>query len=236
MTASAIVVPLDGSEFARRAQRVALPLAERFGCPVVEVTAERDPAGAITAAATETTGRVVCMSTHGRGRARRAVLGSVAEQVMTAATEAVLLVGKHCADDWLDTGRGVVVGADGSPAGALAAAAACTWAAALGLDVWLVHAVHPLDGDATKHAARVLDPLAEQVRAAGLRAHPVVTRGSFAAGAFVDAAEEVPATLLVTGTEARTGVRRAVLGSFTMGTVGLAACPVLAVPPGPSVP
>ena len=79
----------------------------------------------------------------------------------------------------------------------------------------------------------MLVPLVEQVRAAGLRAHPVVARGTHAAGAFVDAAEEVPATLLVTGTEARTGVRRAALGSFTMGAVAHAPCPVLAVPPGP---
>jgi nucleotide-binding universal stress UspA family protein len=231
VTASAIVVPLDGSEFAQRARRVAAPLAERFGCGVVEVTAEHEPALTICATAAESAGRVVCMSTHGRGRARRAVLGSVAEAVMAATVEPVLLVGRHCADDWLDVGRGVVVGVDGSSAGAPATAAACSWAAALALDVWLVHVVHPFDNDAAAHAHRVLDPLAEQVRAAGLRAHPAVARGTHAAGAFVDAAEEVPATLLVTGTEARAGVRRAVLGSFTMGTVAHAECPVLAVPP-----
>ena len=98
-----------------------------------------------------------------------------------------------------------------------------------------MHVVHPFDNDAAAHAHRVLEPLAEQVRTAGLRAHPVVVRGTHAAGAFVDAAEEVPATLLVTGTESRAGVRRAVLGSFTMGAVAHAACPVLAVPPGPAV-
>ncbi len=150
---------------------------------------------------------------------------------MAATTDPVLLVGRHCAADWLDTGAGVVVGADGSPAGSLAVTAAISWAAALGQDIWLTHVVHPFDNDAAAHAQRVLDPLAEQVRAAGLRAHPVVVRGTHAAGAFVDAAEEVPATLLVTGTEARTGVRRAALGSFTMGAVAHAPCPVLAVPP-----
>jgi nucleotide-binding universal stress UspA family protein len=228
---SAIVVPLDGSDFAARARQVAAPLADRFACPVVEVTAEHEPAVAICATAAEAAGRVVCMSTHGRGRARRAMLGSVAERVMATTADPVLLVGRHCADDWLDAGAGIVVGADGSPAGAAAAAAACSWAAALDLDVWLVHVVHPLDNDAAAHAHRVLEPLAEQVRGAGAQAHPVVARGSHAAGAFVDAAEEVPATLLVTGTEARTGVRRVALGSFTMGTVAHAACPVLAVPP-----
>lgn len=259
---SAVVVPLDGSELAECAIRVAVPLGERLGSTVVLMTTDRgddrrdserylaglvasrsagafetvvvhdrDPAAAIASVTQQTPGRIVCMTTHGRGRARRALLGSVAESVLAASLDPVILVGRRCESAWLEEGSGIVVGVDGSPAAALATAAACRWAALLGLDVWLVFAIHPLDVEGAGHSARVLEPLADQVRANGLRVHPVVVRGSFTAGAFVDVAEDVPATMVVTATSARSGASRAVLGSFTMGTVGMSKCPVLGVPP-----
>jgi nucleotide-binding universal stress UspA family protein len=255
-----VIVPLDGSEFAERALCVADPLADRLGMGIrllttawdgehlepehylervaanrtgaveVEVIHDRGAADAITLAAGTEPGGVVCMTTHGRGRVRWALLGSVAETVLGATTHPTILVGRRCRADWLDHGEGIVVAVDGSHASVASVPTACEWAAALDLDVWLVMVLHPLDVAAAEHAPRVLEPLAEQVRARGLTAHPLVARGTFAAGAFVDAAESVPAAMVVTATEARTGIDRAVLGSFTMATVGLVQCPVLTVP------
>src|SRR6188474_2412668 len=105
------VVPLDGSKFAERALPVANALATRLGGDVVAVTTpwERDPAaadrylaevaartnlsdsvlvrdreaaGAIEYAAHDGPDRTVCMTSHGRGGLRWAMLGSVAEEVL----------------------------------------------------------------------------------------------------------------------------------------------------------
>ena len=107
MNAKTFVVPLDGSEFAERALPVADKLAERIGGnlllvsaqyygPVeprayldeqavlrrspVEVIATKDAYAAeiISETVEGTDDRVVCMTTHGRGRLRWAALGQLA--------------------------------------------------------------------------------------------------------------------------------------------------------------
>ncbi|HTK15162.1 MAG TPA: universal stress protein, partial [Acidimicrobiia bacterium] len=57
--------------------------------------------------------RIVCMTSHGRGRVRWAVLGSVAEQVVHETRRPIVLVGRHCRDDWLDDARYMLVCVDG---------------------------------------------------------------------------------------------------------------------------
>jgi nucleotide-binding universal stress UspA family protein len=60
------------------------------------VIGDRPAASAIQLVATESAGRIVCMTTHGRGRIRWALLGSVAEEVVRESSDPVLLLGRHC--------------------------------------------------------------------------------------------------------------------------------------------
>ena len=60
------------------------------------VIQDRTAVEAIQITADDAPGRVVCMTSHGRGRLRWAFLGSVAEQVMSESHDPVVLLGRQC--------------------------------------------------------------------------------------------------------------------------------------------
>jgi nucleotide-binding universal stress UspA family protein len=188
------------------------------------VVHDRTPEEAIHVAAEDGPGRVVCMTTHGRGRFRWAVLGSVAERVIHDMRDAALLIGRHCVAEW-PTGRGrVLIAVDGSTASPAVLAPAIEWAKALELDVVVAAAVHPLDRE---FPDAVLDAIGQHIEGQGLRVHRELLRSSYPAGVLADVADEHGADLIAMSSHARTGAARLALGSVTMGVVGLAHCPVL---------
>ena len=111
------------------------------------VIADRPAASAIQLVARESPGRIVCMTTHGRGRIRWALLGSVAEEVVRESSDPVMLLGRHCRTDWPNNFRKMVVCVDGASAAPAVEPDAVEWAKALGLDVHVVTVIHPLDAD-----------------------------------------------------------------------------------------
>lgn len=259
--ARTIVVPLDGSTFAERALPLASQLAGPLGVGLLLVSArwdpdpdtvrdyldriatwsgvepvdtlitdDRRPADAIVNAAASGPDRVVCMSTHGRGRFRWAVVGSVAEEVLRTQRDPILLVGHSCLLD-LPAGRRMVVCVDGSPASEHVVPIAREWALALGLDVVLAFASHPLDVEDAEHPAAVLEAPASRLREGGVTVDTELLRSGYPAGALADLAADIDASLVAMTTHARSGVPRAVLGSVTTAVVNMAPCPVLAVPP-----
>ncbi len=261
MIPKTIVVPLDGSELAERAVPVATPLAHHLGADVVltsatygdtrarssyldhvavlsgddgierVVIADTEAVDAIEQTVGARPGAMVCMTTHGRGRLRWAVTGSVAEDVIRASTEPILLVGPRGEPSWSRPARRVVACVDGTEAGRAATRQACAWAHALDLQVHLVFATHPLDVESTEHPETIFEPFAEIVRAEGLAVHAEqLFRSSFLGGALADFAEEPPATLIVMAAHRHTGLARAVLGSTIMAVLNVASCPVLVVP------
>jgi nucleotide-binding universal stress UspA family protein len=196
------------------------------------VVPDRGAADAIDDVADAVPGRMVCMTTHGRGRFRWAMAGSVAEAVVRSATKPLLLIGPRTLRTWTGDPGQVVVGVDGSSASRKAAVAACEWAKALGSELTLTYVARPLDiGDAL-HPDEFVTPLEQLVRDQGIPLHTRIERGSYVAGALLDVAEEPPATMLVMAAHSRTGVARLVLGSVTMGVLNGSACPVLVTPPG----
>ena len=250
-----IVVPLDGSDFAEKAVRVATAILRPRGGSLVLMTTrwdgdvvasrkyldevagsipdievarivvlDRPAAEAIDVMATDDSGRTVCMTTHGRGRLRWAVLGSVAEEVVRTTRQPVLLVGRHCASDWLTESRRLLVCVDGDSATPPVLSPALEWAKALDLDVVVATAIHPLDRSAPDE---VLAAIAARVESEGLRVYGDVVRSSYPAGALADLAEEHHISLIAMSSHARSGAARLALGSVTTGVVGLAPCPVL---------
>lgn len=159
-----IVVPLDGSSYAERAIEPAAQLAVRFGLTIgaVQVAPERPKAeadyltrvtaerglewsevieaqdvaeGIIGVAAAQRA--LVCMATHGHGRAK-ALIGSVAERVVARTTDPIVLVGRT-----VDTTRRhrlerIVVALDGSDESESVCEPAIGWAGRFGLRVELV--------------------------------------------------------------------------------------------------
>src|SRR5437016_1443673 len=143
MLARTFVVPLDGSAFAERAVPVACALAERVDgrllllsapykgvlqpgeylaevakrCAVpVDTRADTTflPADAITNVVAESDDRMVVMTSHGRGGLRWSIVGSTAEEVIRRSDRPLVLVGRHCRDDFLVAGEHLLAAVDGT--------------------------------------------------------------------------------------------------------------------------
>jgi nucleotide-binding universal stress UspA family protein len=249
------VVPLDGSTFAERALPVAAGLAEQMDGQVLVTTTGwdgkfgdperylRDLAGAypgletllvrldgaaeaIEYAAHAGTDRTVCMTSHGRGGLRWAMLGSVAEDVIRRMNDPVVVVGQHCATARA-RGKDLVVCFDEGPASSVLVDLACTWAKYLDLRVDLAFVAHPLDIETAERPEPLFEDAIRAVESEGLVADATVLSASYRAGAIADHAVARNAAMVAVATHGRTGVARVGLGSVAMGVVGAAPCPVL---------
>jgi nucleotide-binding universal stress UspA family protein len=262
-----VLVPLDGSPAAERALGPALELVTRTGVPLrllrrvfsdeAEEAAEylaglADRYAGVTDAETQIVdrdsipdaimeglepGTLVCMSSHGRGGAARAVVGSVTEALLRTLDRPTLVVGPHVTEDPLLTGR-IVACIDGSPESERTLEPARRWAAALGLPLWLVEVGEPgipaewiTKGDAVEagHVASLARRLGHVEGWDVLHdKHPARALTEMAA-----AGHARPTALLVMATHGRTGWDRLRLGSVTTATVHGATRPVLVVPAAP---
>jgi nucleotide-binding universal stress UspA family protein len=220
----------DADEAARYLDAVA---AFAVDAPVgVCVVPDLAPGDAINRVADDGPDRMVCMTTHGRGRFRWAAVGSVAEEVIRSATRPLLLVGPRVVLPSPDRGDQVVLCTDGSAAAQPTVSPACEWARALDCGLTLTYVAHPLDVEDARHPDEFVAPLAQPLRAEGVPFQTRLVRGYYPAGALLDVISDPPATLAVMAAHGRTGLARVTLGSVTMGVVNSAPCPVLVVPPG----
>jgi len=194
------------------------------------VSSEPAAATAIRAIVDERPDAMVCMTTHGRGRLRWAVLGSVTETVIREASEPMILVGPRGEPTWSRPGQRIVACVDGSKSDADAVSVACDWAKALDLEVVLAFVSHPLDVEAATHPDELLGAWADHARAEGVSVHAELIRSSYVAGALIDFSEDVEATMLVMAAHRHGALSRIVLGSVTMGVLNGATCPVLVIP------
>jgi nucleotide-binding universal stress UspA family protein len=250
------VVPLDGSPFAERAVAVASALAERMGGRVLLLSAPHHgplapneylaevaarhavvpvdtisnvahfPADAIATVVRESDDRIVCMTSHGRGGLRWSVLGSTAEEVVRRTDRPVLLVGRHCRDDFLARGTHMLAAIDTAANAVHLAPIARQWAQQLGLQLDAAVVVHPLDVESTERPAPLLDPIVEEFGGAG-NVRATMLSSTYVAGALADYAGDLPAALVAMNTAGRTGLARVAVGSVTMGVMHLSNCPVL---------
>ena len=91
---------------------------------------------------------------------------------------------------------------DGSTATPAVAPTAVEWATALGLDVHVAMAIHPLDTASPDH---VLKAIASGIEAEGLCVSTDIIRSSYPAGALADLAETLDVGLVAMSSHARTG-------------------------------
>jgi nucleotide-binding universal stress UspA family protein len=212
------------------------------GLDATSVVREGDPAAEIVAEVGRAGADLVVMATHGRSGLARALLGSVADGVVTRAPVPVVLLrpGGHRM-----TGvRRLVVPLDGSPGGALALGVALGLARPTGAALVLVEVAVPLlsymatsgfeaipyldpswDDEARAGARGYVDRIAARLRRAGVGAEARVvdaavgTPSQAIARALAETAAAVDADLVVMSTHALTGPVRTVLGSVADGVV-----------------
>jgi nucleotide-binding universal stress UspA family protein len=186
---------------------------------------------------------LIVMGTHARSGVARTFLGSTTEGVLRLSRIPVLTVRTvdHVAAAPFAQ---LIVAVDDSEPSDAAAAVAARLARGAGASVTAVYAVDTLH--LYENAANYgfdPDPLAHDMREAGRTilqtalAHaglpaqtPVAVVDGEPAAAIVDAAKDRGATMIVTGTHGRRGVRRFLLGSVAEHLVRTSEIPVLVVP------
>jgi len=261
---SSIVVPIDGSDLSKTALPVGEQLARAlgstltlltsgWGSTVEELQAELSaeaaklevetatsvvpdtfPATAISHAVAGTDDAVV-MATHGRSGIGKALLGSVAEDLLKVTERPVLLLGPSANPLPSITGGVMVVSTDGSATSAAILPRAARWAKALDLSVRVV-SVTKADGtpfgqlDHAELTTR-MEAAADVFRAEGIEVDVETLTGSDAASALVEFAKHLPAAMMAMSTHARTGWDRTALGSVAMKVVHDSPCPVLVQKP-----
>ncbi|MEP6624654.1 MAG: universal stress protein [Acidimicrobiia bacterium] len=209
------------------------------GPPVeTHVSLDERPELAIAALAKSQECSLICMATHGRNTLAEAFMGSTAEAVTRTTDDPILLVGPHAAYvPSRGEARNLVVAVDG----AVTAEAIVPFAAAFArhhrLHLWTVQSVapapYPFVADAgvpsKPHEGAGIDA------AVAILAHDEMTADSKLltaidpADAIVEFACDLPASMVVMGSHARSGLSRIALGNTAMRVAHSAPCPVLVV-------
>ncbi|HEY6531717.1 MAG TPA: universal stress protein, partial [Acidimicrobiales bacterium] len=180
---------------------------------------------------------VVVMATHGRSGIGKALLGSVAEDVIKATDRPVMLVGPSAGSGPDLSGGTMVLPTDGSATAASVVDRAAEWASALGMSVHVIAVCTPKGttaghNDATDaEVTAAVAAAADRLRATGLVVQEETLVGRDPARSIVDLARELPAALIAMSTHARVGLARTALGSTAIKVVHDAPCPVLVQKP-----
>jgi nucleotide-binding universal stress UspA family protein len=244
-----VIVPLDGSEHADRALRPAIEVARRLGASVAllraihpddtdvaetelaERIAEHEPpdpetiidtmngpVGAIADAVADHPNSLVCMTTHGRSGLTRVLLGSVAEETLREVDVPFLLVGPAYVPG-TGLGSSVIVPVDGSHRSEAVLPIAATWAAELGVSLWIVTVVDPAEAERMQAKGSDLQEnsyvhrLASNMPAAKFQTNWEVLHSADPADAITAFVEARSGGLIVMATHGRSGLARVALGS-----------------------
>jgi nucleotide-binding universal stress UspA family protein len=200
---------------------------------------EGDWPAEVIANAGEEPGSLVCLTSHGGTGVRRALLGSVAEDVLRLLGQPALVIGPEVRSPTTFEGR-VLLPTDGSPAAKAGYPVAQRWCRELGLEPWFLAVVDPATvpvgiiaedppSDTVEWAH--VEGLAQRWSDEGLTAGWDVVAERKPAEVIVDRAGSMPAALVAMATHGRTGLARMALGSVAAHVVRHAPCPVLLTRP-----
>ena len=196
------------------------------------------------AAANSTT--LIAMTTHGRSGINRWLLGSIADKVLHAASNPLLLVRATAESKKTDTPplKRIMVPLDGSPLAEMVLPHAAELARKMGLEIVLTRVfgvptpvfaedygpyVEELWEQVEKEAQEYLDEKARQLQAQGLTNVSALSVAGFAAEKIIEMARQRSDTLIAMSTHGRSGVNRWVMGSVTDRVVRHSGDPVLII-------
>jgi nucleotide-binding universal stress UspA family protein len=204
------------------------------------VTLRAEPAAVIADAAVKQDPSIVCMSTHGRGGFARALLGSVAEDVVRRTAGPVLLMGPHTDPDLSPVAGQLMVCLDGSDHAERILPLATAWAQQFAMELYLVQVLDP-DTARQLRVAKVPDDdvyedaylarVARRLRDNGVPVDWEVLHDTRPAAAIVDQARHHEASLIALSTHGRVGLRRLAIGSVAAKIVHDSPSPTLALRP-----
>lgn len=225
------------------------PVAGSFPDPsAVDCSVEiGKPAEVIVDKALAQAGALVAMATHGRSGLRRWLLGSVAEKVLRATNNHLLLVRPASRNGASGLARlvKVLVALDGSPLAERVLPPVAVLSRKMDMEVVLLQAytlpqvayvaddyapnMDQIAQQTREEAKSYLEEKVEQLQAEGLRRVSYVLLDGDAAGEIIDIARRTPDNLVAMCTHGRSGIGRWVLGSVTERVVRHSGDPVLVV-------
>lgn len=213
---------------------------------------EGDVAASISDHAAELEASLLVLCTHGRGRPRDWIVGSIAQQVVRKAETPVLLIRPSITESWAFPPQCVITALDGTPEAERVLPVASAFASAFDVPHELLIAVPTLGtltGDRIA-AARLVPSataasldieaeaagayargLAEQLSASGVQTRAHVARGDIA-GSVLDLADAEGPAVIAMATHARSGLDGFWSVSVGQRVVGRARCPLLLVRAG----
>jgi nucleotide-binding universal stress UspA family protein len=196
---------------------------EKMGIRASLVVRPGHPSHEILAFAREWGADLIAMTTHGRTGLRRALMGSVTEEVLRQG-EFPLLISRPSSrrGDW----KRFLVALDGSRAAEEILDEALPLARRLGSTVYLLSVVEPEKGETEESTRAYLEGACAKAEAERVRAMPVLRRGR-PGGEIVKAAREADAGLICLTSHGRTGLARLLTGSVAETVLRHAPCPVL---------
>ena len=187
--------------------------------------------------ATEWEADLIVVGTHGRKGVSLLLQGSVAEGIVRIATKPVLVVPDPATEALAQTDRvttNMIVAVDGTETSEPALQEAIGIAGELGLNLRVVYAATPENGDnGDDKAAAILDAALSKAREAGIEAVAGKLESNRQASAIADAvaadAAAWPAHLIVLATHGRQGLDRLRMGSVAEAIFRVSPAPVLLV-------
>lgn len=232
------------------------PLAGSFPDPsAVDCSAVvGNPAEAIVERGSAESGTLIAMATHGRSGLRRWLLGSVAEKVLRATNNHLLLVrpaGQPKAGGVARLEKALVA-LDGSPLAERVVPPVVILSKKMDMEVILLRAyavlqtayiadeytlnVEQLRQHVREDANSYLETRVEQLQSEGLKKVSALLLEGDPAAEIIDMARRTPESLVVMCTHGRSGIGRWVLGSVTERVVRHSGEPVLVVRASASAP
>lgn len=207
------------------------------------VVEEGVPADVITRRGERDPGMVIAMTTHGRSGVHRWLLGSVAEKVLRATANPLLLIraDEQSRSESEASLRTIVVPLDGSELAESVLPTVAELAKKMNLAIVLLraynisatafmygHGYHAFDLQRVKTNAReYLERKAVELRDSGIEAVSCVAREGLSADSVIKIASETVEPLIVMCSHGRSGVTRWTLGSVTETVVRHVSNPVL---------
>jgi nucleotide-binding universal stress UspA family protein len=188
---------------------------------------------------------LMVLSTHGRTGLGRFIYGSVADRVLRLAKTPVMVIPAGSEQPWpSDRAPHVLLPLDFSELANEAVGPAVELAKSLGARMTLLHVVPPpsyayaegyayvidLPEQQLEEGSRMLDDLAERLRADGLEVQTEALIG-YPSAQVAESAAEKHADLIVMATHGRGGLARLGLGSVATGTVQRSTVPVVLLKP-----
>jgi len=222
-------------------------VARSFQGENVSCTVEKGvAAGAIIGKAGADKGTLITMATHGRSGLKRWLLGSIAEKVLRAANNPLLLIRANgkASTDRKATLDSVTVPLDGSELAESILPQVVGLSKAMHLKLRLMRSYHitgmafnyedfagfgALVAQAKNEATSYLDAKVQELKAQGLMEVDSFTSEGEPRETIIEAANGVPNCLIAMCTHGRSGVNRWVLGSVTEKVVRHSGNPVLVV-------